>query len=328
MKALLVLILLNCLIWASKISVRDELKVIEELLAEREKEISTFHFYNISIQLHMNNLLLVDPIELLDEMMEISDNDRGIASFWLYLDVALIGTLPPSKQGFPSNVVNLMVLNYKIWVIHILLYIYQDKCTQDNQADKGKFLEKAMEFYNEWFRSIELKRNSGRNYMRRLYRQCQVFLNNDPKSLIISEYYQFKTLIENNVKNRRKFKFHLENFFFLVNFLSSSHENLFNLEWLAGQPADFIFYYLYCYGYPALLNVSVNRIYEDFTDFSQMKRVVIHTLHDFLPIFNQDGDDGGILFSEFINNIEVYSSGEIIDIAYRILTKINKFLSN
>jgi hypothetical protein len=326
MNVLLVLIILKCLLLASKVSVREELKVIEELLEEREMEQSTFHFYNFSIQLHMNNLLSMDPIEMLDEMMEISDNDRGIASFWLYLDVALFGTLPPSKQGFLPYIVNLMVLNYKIWVIHILLYIYNEKCA--HRDEKGKFLDKAMEFYNEWFRSMELNKNSGDNYMRLLYRQCQIFLNNDPKSLIISEYYQFKTLIENNVNNRSKFKFHLENFFFLVNYLSSSHENLFNLEWLAGQPADFIFYYLYCYGYPATLNVTTNKIYKDFSDLSQMKRVVIHTLHDFMPIFNQEGDSRGILFSEFINNIEVYSSGEIIDIAYRILTKINKFISN
>jgi hypothetical protein len=260
--------------------------------------------------------------------MEISDNDHGIASFWLYLDsinIDIIENLSHSKQGFQPNVVNLILMNYKIWVIHILLYVYRDKSIENNESNGIRFLEKAMEFYNEWFRTIELNINNGNHCMRKLYRQCQLFLNNDPKSLILSEYSEFKNMLDNKIKNRNKFKFHLENFFFLVNYLSSSYEDLFGLEWLSTQPPDFIFYYLYCFGFPALLNVRVNKIFKDFGDFFQMKRVVIRTLHDFLPIFDMQGDYKGILVSEFANSINSYSEGEIIDIGYRLLTKINKY---
>ena len=148
-------------------------------------------------------------------------------------------------------------------------------------------------------KKIEIDKNNGANCMRALYRQYQILLYNDPKSLVVSEYYRLKSLHNSERYRREVFKFHLENFFILVNYLSRSHENLFNLEWLSYQPSDFVFYYLYFHGNPELLSLQNADIFAGYYDCIHMKGPVVWSLYEFLPIFELSRDFSKVSFLDF-----------------------------
>ena len=109
---------------ASNSFLRSELKAIAELHEERANEISNSNFYSISIQHHLENILSLDPLKMLEEMLEISEYDEGIASFWLHLDIFKVSNnnhLARFKEELNPEDANLIVMNFKKWVIHVLL---------------------------------------------------------------------------------------------------------------------------------------------------------------------------------------------------------------
>src|SRR5947209_2546567 len=101
-KILLLFFLSMRFILASNISLRSDMRAIPKLHAERIKEFCNSFSQYISIRMKLENILELDPIEMLEEMMEITDDDEGVTSFWLYLDIFTVvncGPLPRFKEG-------------------------------------------------------------------------------------------------------------------------------------------------------------------------------------------------------------------------------------
>jgi hypothetical protein len=264
------------------INLEKDLESVVWLSDNFGQDLDVLPYYALEMKEIMTRILESDPVSLMEGMARLNSLEKFVA-FWNNYDLV---TKPKLKHEhlliseIDQLVLDNVLTNFKCYVLEKMLNIKEE--TKENQE---RFYEAAMNVGNIWLRKFK-----GHEFiLNSLPKQCQLLLANDPRSLIISEFYRLSRILfdERSTYKSGDFRIHLENFYMLVRYFTSRPDDLYGLTWVINQSREFIFLYLLFHKNPCLLKTCRDKknFTTYFTNSCNLRVMTLWSLSDLVPIF-------------------------------------------
>jgi hypothetical protein len=327
MNKILYIFIIVCI--ASNLSnLRNDLRALIKLSTPCDEDVANLPYHALEINRIMNKLINSDPILLLKRMLKITSLEQMLV-FWYKYDSRIVFSFfddgePITILKSRNHMFDQVLSDFKYYVLEKFTLL-----RDDSPERREKFYKVAMKLYHIWFKKFK----GHEIILRSLPLQCQMLIGIDPKSFIIREFSIIKKHLFDPEATEDFFNYrcHLENFYMLVRYFTSRHDDLHGLLWVVEQPPLFNLLYLLFHKNRSILNnLSGKESLGSFFQYLNNSKILIFmSLRELIPNFE-------FVLRENDLTLRFYSTSEYFDpiirdnelledLVIRITEKIKQF---